>query len=97
MLPQCRHLRRLVIELRLTTYHSQARSYAAVIFRRIASKTRKTPTSETTDLFLSLSNEQAAVIRQKLLETLGLEPDRAVRNKISDAVAEIARQYSDTS
>lgn len=73
------------------------RSFAAVIFRRIASKTRKTDKSEATDLFISLPTDQAAVIRQKLLETLAVESDRGVRNKISDAVAEIARQYSENS
>lgn len=49
------------------------------------------------DVFYSLAKDQAAVIRQKLLETLGAEPDRIVRNKISDAVAEVARQYTDNS
>lgn len=48
-------------------------------------------------MFISLSKDQAAVIRQKLLETLASESDRAVRNKISDAVAEVARQYTDNS
>lgn len=46
-------------------------------------------------MFFSLSDEQATVIRQKLLETLASESDRSVRNKISYAVAEIARQYID--
>ncbi len=49
------------------------------------------------DMFVSLAKDQANVIRQKLLETLAAESDRGVRNKISDAVAEIARQYSETS
>lgn len=48
-------------------------------------------------MFYSLAKDQAIVIRQKLLETLGSETDRAVRNKISDAVAEVARQYTDNS
>jgi hypothetical protein len=48
-------------------------------------------------MFLTLSPDQAAVIRQKLLETLASESDRAVRNKISDAVAEVARQYVESS
>ena len=48
-------------------------------------------------MFYSLSKDQAAVIRQKLLETLGSEPERVVRNKISDAVAEVARQYTENS
>jgi hypothetical protein len=46
-------------------------------------------------MFISLSTDQAHIIRQKLLETLAAEADRGVRNKISDAVAEIARQYSE--
>lgn len=71
------------------------RSFAAVIFRRIASKTRKTETGETLDLFFSLAKDQAAVIRQNLLQTLAAESERAVRNKISDAVAEVARQYTE--
>jgi len=49
------------------------------------------------DMFVSLAKDQADVIRQKLLETLAAEADRGVRNKISDAVAEIGRQYSETS
>ncbi|KFA65338.1 hypothetical protein S40285_07161 [Stachybotrys chlorohalonatus IBT 40285] len=71
------------------------RSFAAVIFRRIASKTRKTDAGDNVDMMLSLAKDQAAVIRQKLLETLGTEADRGVRNKISDAVAEVARQYTE--
>lgn len=73
------------------------RSFAAVIFRRIASKTRKIASSETVDLFISLEKEHGTVIRAKLLETLMTENDRLVRNKISDAVAELARQYYDNS
>jgi hypothetical protein len=73
------------------------RSFAAVIFRRIASKTRKTPASDNVDTFISLGKDQAFAIRERLLGTLASEPDKAVRNKISDAVAEIARQYSENS
>ncbi|KAM0427764.1 hypothetical protein ACHAPT_007220 [Fusarium lateritium] len=72
------------------------RSFAAVIFRRISSKTRKIESGENVDLFLSLAKDQAAVIRQKLLETLAAESERLIRNKISDAVAEVARQYTET-
>jgi len=49
------------------------------------------------ELFLSLPQEQGYVIRQKLLEALGAEATNRVRNKIGDAVAEIAREYSDSS
>ncbi|KAH6668610.1 importin subunit beta-3 [Plectosphaerella plurivora] len=69
------------------------RSFAAVIFRRIASKTRKTERGDNVDLFFSLAKDQAAMIRQKLLETMAADIDRSVRHKISDAVAEVARQY----
>jgi len=48
-------------------------------------------------MFISLAKEHAIIIRTKLLENLVAEPDRTVRNKISDAVAEIGRQYSDNS
>jgi hypothetical protein len=44
-------------------------------------------------MFISLEKDQANVIRSRLLETLMAETDKAVRNKISDAVAELARQY----
>ncbi|TVY77706.1 Importin subunit beta-3 [Fusarium oxysporum f. sp. cubense] len=71
------------------------RSFSAVIFRRIASKTRKNEAGESMDLFISLTKDQAAVIRQKILETLAAESERLVRNKISDAVAELARQYTE--
>src|SRR5688500_18493095 len=75
----------------------QTRSFAAVIFRRIAQKTRKNEAGESVDMFVSLSKDQAAVIRQKLLESLGGDFDKSVRNKISDAVAEVARQYTENS
>ncbi len=73
------------------------RSFAAVIFRRIASKTRKIGASDNVDMFISLDKEHSTIIRGKLLETLVTESDKAVRNKISDAVAELARQYYDSS
>ncbi|KAL1886014.1 importin subunit beta-3 [Ceratocystis pirilliformis] len=71
------------------------RSFGSVIFRRIASKTRKNAEGETVDMFYSLVADQAAAIRAKVLESLATETQRPVRNKISDAVAEIARQYTD--
>ncbi|KAB8292948.1 hypothetical protein EYC80_007312 [Monilinia laxa] len=71
------------------------RSFAAVIFRRIASKSRKIDDNNTIELFLAIPKQQAYVIRQKLIEALGLEKSNSVRNKIGDAVAEIAREYSD--
>lgn len=75
----------------------QLRSFAAVIFRRIASKTRKNDRGETVEIFVSLGPGEASAIRQKLLECLTNEPERVVRNKISDAVADVARQYADNS
>lgn len=75
----------------------QTRSYAAVIFRRIASKSRKLPNDQTVETFLSLPPQQGHAIRQQLLEALGSETSSPVRNKIGDAVAEIAREYSDGS
>lgn len=66
-----------------------------MIFRRIASKTRKTDKGENTEIFISLPSEQAQVIRHRVLESLANESDRLVRNKVGDAVADIARQYSE--
>ncbi|KKA27201.1 hypothetical protein TD95_002096 [Thielaviopsis punctulata] len=70
------------------------RSFGAVIFRRICSKSRKNAAGENIDMFYSLASDQAAAVRAKILEALASETQRAVRNKISDAVAEIARQYT---
>lgn len=75
----------------------QTRSFAAVLFRRIASKLRKNPANnEQTELFLSLGQEQRAAIRQKLLACFPDEQLPHVRNKIGDAIAELARQYADS-
>ncbi|KXJ90626.1 armadillo-type protein [Microdochium bolleyi] len=71
------------------------RSFAAVIFRRIASKSRKNDKGENSEMFISLPADQAVAIRQKLLESLANEAERPVRNKVSDAVADVARQYTD--
>ncbi|KAL9130916.1 MAG: hypothetical protein Q9217_001019 [Psora testacea] len=85
------------------------RSFAAVLFRRIAAKSRKAPgPEESKELFLALPQQQKLAIRQKLLECLhsdALPQARnkggnvvalpQVRHKVEDAVAEIARQYSD--
>lgn len=47
------------------------------------------------ELFLMIPPQQKDAIRQKLLECLQRETLPPVRHKIGDAVAEIARQYSD--
>lgn len=72
------------------------RSFSAVLFRRIATKTRKDPVkNESKDTFLTLQQLQKLAIREKLLESLGHESVSQVRHKIGDAVAEVARQYTD--
>ncbi|PKY04072.1 putative importin beta-3 subunit [Aspergillus campestris IBT 28561] len=72
------------------------RSFAAVLFRRIATKTRKDPvTNEAKELFSTLTGEQRLVIRQKLVTCLTTESVADVRRKVGDSVAEIARQYTD--
>ena len=43
---------------------------------------------------MTLSQEHKSVIRGKLLECLASEKIAGVRNKVGDAVAEVARQYS---
>ena len=44
---------------------------------------------------MQLQPQQKVAIRQKLLECLQGETLPEVRHKVGDAVAEIARQYSD--
>jgi hypothetical protein len=71
-----------------------------VLFRRISNRTRKDPTSTdqapvTKELFLTLIGPQREAIREKLLQALNSEGTATVRNKTADAVAEIARQYTD--
>ncbi|KAL9107145.1 MAG: hypothetical protein Q9227_007925 [Pyrenula ochraceoflavens] len=73
-----------------------ARSFAAVLFRRISNRQQKdTASAESKELFLSLPPEPKVAIRTKLLQCLASEQGATVRNKIGDAVAEIARQYTD--
>ncbi|KAJ5585085.1 uncharacterized protein N7459_004885 [Penicillium hispanicum] len=72
------------------------RAFSAVLFRRIATKTRKDPaTGEAKEVFLSLPNEQRVAIREKLVTCLTTESVTDVRKKVGDAVAEVARQYTD--
>lgn len=74
----------------------QTRSFAAVLFRRIATKNTKNPRSgETKECFSNLTVEQRVAIRDKLVGCLSSETLPDVRNKIGDAIAEIARQYTD--
>jgi hypothetical protein len=42
-----------------------------------------------------LQDAQKTAIREKLLEALGFDNSANIKNKVSDAVAEIARQYVD--
>ena len=75
---------------------SQTRSFSAVLLRRIASKNRKDPNAaDSKELFLCLGENEKNFIRQGLLQCLVSEQMANVRHKIGDAVAEIARQYTD--
>jgi hypothetical protein len=77
-------------------FPKQTRSFSAVLFRRISTKTSKDPrTNESKELFSTLTTEQRFVIREKLVSCLRSETLPEVRNKIGDAVAEVARQYTD--
>lgn len=82
------------------TSSPQTRSFAAVLFRRVASRNRKDPSSTDSsprmkEIFLTLEPNQREVIRTKLLQSLASETNTPVRNKVSDAVAEVARQYTE--
>ncbi|KAF2641308.1 ARM repeat-containing protein [Massarina eburnea CBS 473.64] len=75
---------------------SNTRKFAAVIFRRVSSKPRKPPGSQKpADAFLTLNQPERDTIRARLLQCLGKEQEPLVRNKIADAVAELARQHTE--
>jgi hypothetical protein len=62
----------------------------------MSTKTRKDPTTnESKELYMTLRQDQRVAIRQNLVACLASESIQQVRNKIGDAVAEIARQYTD--
>lgn len=77
----------------------QARSFAAVLFRRIATRTTKdaSGSGSSKELFLLLNHQTQTEIRTRLLDAYARESVKPVRHKIADAVAEIARQYTDES
>lgn len=67
-----------------------------MLFRRIAGRSIKDPnSSDSKRLFFTLTPEQRLAIRQKLLQSLNSESTANVRNKIGDAVAAIAEQYTE--
>ncbi|EME77845.1 uncharacterized protein MYCFIDRAFT_57383 [Pseudocercospora fijiensis CIRAD86] len=72
------------------------RSFASIIFRRIATRAAKdAATQESKEIFLQLNHQTKTAIRAKLLEDYANESNKTVRHKIADAVAEIARQYTE--
>lgn len=73
----------------------QTRSFAAVLFRRISTRSSKDAAGQTRELFLTLQVAQRNAIRGKLLQSFASETVPTVRNKVADAIAEIARQYTD--
>ncbi|KAI1948004.1 importin subunit beta-3 [Ophidiomyces ophidiicola] len=76
---------------------SNTRTFAAVLFRRIAARSVKDPNStDSRRLFFTLSPDHRIAIRQKLLQALNGESVSNVRNKVGDAVAAIAEQYTES-
>ncbi|RPB15260.1 ARM repeat-containing protein [Morchella conica CCBAS932] len=71
-----------------------ARAFAAVLFRRIAAKTR-TEGSQPQEMYLTLPSNVMVYIRELLLQCFADETEKSSRNKIGDAVAEVARQLTD--
>ncbi|KAF2723421.1 ARM repeat-containing protein [Polychaeton citri CBS 116435] len=72
------------------------RAYAPVLFRRIATRTSKDPTSgESKETFLRLNPAARNEIRTKLLHSHANETTNSTRRKVADAIAEVARQYND--
>ena len=59
----------------------------------MASKTVKKP--EPRDLFISIDQDTQQGVQALLIQCFGAETDPTVRNKIGDAIADIARQIYD--
>ncbi|KAF3080795.1 hypothetical protein TWF569_003879 [Orbilia oligospora] len=76
-----------------TNSNPSSRSFAAVLFRRMASKTVKKP--EPRDLFISIDRDTQQQVQNILIQCFADETDHQVRNKIGDAIADIARQIYD--
>ncbi|KAF1824854.1 ARM repeat-containing protein [Dissoconium aciculare CBS 342.82] len=74
-----------------------ARSFSAVLFRRLSTRTIKDTagTAPSKELFLHLNLQTQTEIRTRLLEAYVRETVKPIRHKIADAVAELARQYTD--
>ncbi|KAJ6261803.1 Importin-5 [Drechslerella dactyloides] len=64
-----------------------------VLFRRMAGKTVKKP--EPRDLFISIDQNTQQAVQNLLIQCFGEETNPHVRNKIGDAIADIARQIYD--
>jgi importin-5 len=62
------------------------------LFRKQASKQKKVG-ENSKELFWTMDDQTRNAIRAKLLEGLAREQNAPVRNKIGDAIGEIARQY----
>jgi hypothetical protein len=73
---------------------SQGRSFSAVLFRRLASKSQ-TRKDEPQELYIGCSPSVKTYIRSTLLQGFAQETDNTARKKIGDAVAEVARQLAD--
>jgi importin-5 len=67
------------------------RSFAAVLLRKMASKT-VTREGKSVDLFLNASAEVQNHIKTLILQCFAEETVNTVRNKIGDAISELARQ-----
>ncbi|CCX33785.1 armadillo-type protein [Pyronema domesticum] len=74
--------------------NSTARSFSAVLFRRLASKAQLND-SNTQELYIACQPTIKIYIRNTLLQAFAQETDGLTRNKIGDAIAEVARQLAD--
>lgn len=65
----------------------------------MSNKNKKIKTDDnedvTVELYRTISQEAKNTCRSKLLECLQQEQNSSVRDKIGDAVAEVARQYAE--
>jgi importin-5 len=72
-------------------YWHQIRSFAVVLLRRVAFKTNK-PNEESTTVWEAAVENTKQIVKRALLEGFEQEAVSAVRNKICDTIAEVARE-----
>lgn len=83
-----------LVELIRDSPDPMQRSFAAVLFRRLAAKNRP-KLDEPRELYISCPTGVKNYIREALLQCFAQDSNNQVRHKVGDAIAEVARQLAE--